>query len=107
MKVRIVRVPFMLAWPPGKFAAQVILPRTIYVHHKTVLTPELIAHELAHVQQIEVLGIVPYWALYLWRLIRFGYQRHPMEVSARAYAETPDALTWAYDVLAENREAFQ
>ena len=45
----------------------------------------LIAHELAHVEQYERLGT----ARFLWRyfvlLLRYGYDDHPMEIEARRH----------------------
>ena len=53
-------------------------------------SPELLAHELAHVRQAERLG--PFMApVYLTLLAVHGYQRHPMEIAARAAATASPA----------------
>lgn len=80
---RIVRVPFLLAWPPKRFAAQVLIPNTIFVRTGVTLTERLLAHELRHVDQIRELGLVRYWLKYLRLLTAEGYARHPLEVEAR------------------------
>lgn len=90
--VRVVRVPFLLAWPPKKFAAQVLLPNTVLVRRGVVLTPVLLAHELAHVDQLARLGLLRYWWRYLTLLARHGYHHHPMELEAHAYSLTPEGL---------------
>lgn len=82
--VRIVRVPFLI--PPNAYA-QVLLPRIIFVRSDVAVTPALIAHELQHVAQLAELGLLRYWVRYLTLLLRFGYERHPMEIEARI-AET-------------------
>lgn len=48
--------------------------------------PELFAHELEHTRQAERLGLF-FAPLYLYLLLRYGYQRHPMEREARAAAD--------------------
>lgn len=96
---RIARVPFLLAWPPGRYAAQVLLPNRIFVRRGVPLTVQLIAHELAHVDQISRLGLVRYWLAYLWLLLRFGYERHPMEGEAHEYARSAAGLARAERLL--------
>lgn len=98
--IQIVRVPFLLAWPPGAYAAQVILPERIFVLKGQHLTPTLIAHELCHVVQLRRYGLVRYWLKYLLLLIRHGYDDHPMEKEANEFALTPEAHAWAVRVLA-------
>lgn len=43
----------------------------------------LIAHEQVHLDQLARLGPVRFVARYLWLLIRYGYDQHPMEREAR------------------------
>ncbi len=45
--------------------------------------PGLRAHEAVHLDQLRRLGPVRFVALYLWLLMRHGYDRHPMEIEAR------------------------
>lgn len=85
IQVRIVRVPFLV---PTWAAAQVLLPRMVLVRRGVNLTPHLLAHELAHVDQIQRYGLLGYWARYLWLLAGHGYHGHAMEAEANAYAAT-------------------
>ncbi len=43
----------------------------------------LIAHESVHWAQYERLGAVIFYITYTWGLLRYGYERHPMEIEAR------------------------
>lgn len=48
-------------------------------------SPELLAHELAHVRQAERLGVL-FGPVYVGLLARYGYRDHPLELAARAEA---------------------
>lgn len=77
MKIRLIRLPFLIpTWAQG----QVIFPRTIF--HVGTVTPNLLAHELAHVMQIKDTGLFPYWVVYLLGLFFHGYEEHPYEDEA-------------------------
>lgn len=39
-------------------------------------------HELVHIDQIHRLGVIRFYALYLWYSIRYGYKANPLEVEA-------------------------
>lgn len=80
MKVKVVRVPFLL---PTWAQAQVLLPRTIYVKRGIRMSTALLAHELRHVAQIEEMGLPRYWGSYIAGLMKGGYDYHPMEEEAR------------------------
>ena len=41
---------------------------------------------LVHAAQLADLGLLRYWATYLWLLLRHGYEAHPMERDADARA---------------------
>ena len=92
--VRIVRVPFLI---PPKAVAQVLLPNTVLVRRGVSLTPVLLAHELAHVDQLKRYGLLRYWWRYLTLLIRHGYHRHPMELEAHEYSLTNHGLQRALE----------
>jgi len=96
---RILRVPFLI---PTWAAAQVLLPRTIFVQSSANLTVRLVAHELVHVDQIKRLGLLRYWVKYLWLLAKFGYGDHPMEIEARALETTIEWRKRAKRVLEVN-----
>lgn len=57
--------------------------RTIYIRDEYQHDHGLIAHELQHVVQIQLLGPVQFSLIYLWQLAWYGYQRMPLEVEAR------------------------
>lgn len=96
---RVIRVPFLLAWPPKAYSAQVLLPGVILVRRNAHASARLIAHELAHVDQIERMGLVAYWVRYAWLLVRRGYGNHPMEVEARGYETSREQLERARALL--------
>ncbi len=79
---RIVRVPFLLAWPPKRYAAQVLIPNVIFARRGVPLTERLVAHELSHVDDLKRLGLIRYWLQYLTLLVVKGYRKHPMEAQA-------------------------
>jgi len=98
------RVPFLLAWPPRRYAAQVLIPGLIFVLAGARVTPRLIAHELAHVDQIQRLGWVHYVVRYVTLLARYGYWNHPMEIEARGMEVNERQLTRARRVIAGGAE---
>ena len=103
--VRIIRVPYLLAYPQDEYAAQVLLPNIIFVRRGEILTPNMVAHELAHIDQLARYGLIGYWARYVWWLARgYGHDSHPMEAEARAYEWTPAGLARAMRALSQNRE---
>ena len=56
--------------------------RTIYIRRRCINDRGLLAHELAHIRQIDRLGPVWFSVVYLYQLLRFGYERMPMELEA-------------------------
>jgi hypothetical protein len=65
-------------------AAAITLWRTIFVAPGTLLGPELLLHELRHVDQFLESRTFPF--SYLWQSIRYGYTRNAYEADARRYA---------------------
>jgi len=96
MLVRIIRVPFLI---PTWAAAQVLIPRTILVRRGIELTPQLLAHEMAHVWQIQRLGLLGYWFAYLRLLAQHGYVQHPMEIEAQRHSYSAEGLGEATRML--------
>ena len=92
--IRVHRVPFLI---PPRAVAQVLLPNTILARQGVTLTPVLLAHELAHVDQLARLGLARYWLAYLWLLLRYGYDLHPMELEAHEYSLTNHGLQRALE----------
>ena len=59
-------------------------PRGVYVLPERINEPGLIAHETVHWEQYERMGLIRFYAEYVWGLIRYGYSAdHPMEKEAR------------------------
>lgn len=57
----------------------ITLPTGIYLLPERLHDAELIAHERMHQQQIARMGMVRFYATYLWQLVRYGYKDHPLE----------------------------
>jgi hypothetical protein len=70
----------------GGSAAAVTLRRTIIVRPGIPVTPALLAHELAHVQQWQKDVLFP--VRYILATLRHGYRDNPYEVEARALAHS-------------------
>lgn len=64
--------------------AAVTLGRTIYLAPRTRLDPELLLHELRHVQQFSESRSFPLH--YIWESLRRGYHANRFEADAREYA---------------------
>jgi hypothetical protein len=62
----------------------ITLWRTVYLHRDAPLDPELLLHELRHVDQFQSDRAFP--LRYLWGTLRHGYQNNPYEADARAFA---------------------
>ena len=62
----------------------ITLWRTVYLHRDAPLDPELLLHELRHVDQFQFDRAFP--LRYLWGTLRHGYQNNPYEADARAFA---------------------
>ncbi len=72
-------------WCLGQSTVSAItLWHTIWLAPNLDPSPELLLHELRHVDQFEASAAFP--VLYLWESLRRGYVRNRFEVDARAYA---------------------
>jgi hypothetical protein len=100
--IKIVRLPFLV---PRWAAAQVLLPRRVFVRRGARLGRRLLAHELVHVDQLRTLGLMRYWLVYLALLARHGYREHPFELDATVRSAEPRFLDWAASILAESSES--
>lgn len=58
-------------------------PFGIYILPSKFWDERLIRHEQVHWQQAYRLGILKWYALTLWYLIRYGYKNSPLEREAR------------------------
>jgi len=59
-------------------------PFGIFIRAECLADDRLCRHEAAHWRQYERMGVVRFYAAYLWGLLRHGYHDHPMEREARA-----------------------
>lgn len=65
--------------------AAITLWKTIWLAPETIVSDELLLHELRHVEQFE--GTTAFPVRYVWETLRRGYSHNRFEVDARAYAE--------------------
>lgn len=96
-RVRLRRVPWLI---PSWAQAQA-WPRLILIRRGVPLTETLLAHELAHVQQWQRLGLIAFIWTYCRYFLRYGYADHPLEEEARAAAADPWYRCWARLLLQE------
>jgi hypothetical protein len=94
-RVRLIIVPWLLPrWAQAQVWGQVIL-----IRRGVPITEQLLAHELAHVLQWRLMGILPFMFKYLQYFLRHGYLNHPLERQAQA-AEYQDFYRhWAKHIL--------
>ena len=72
-------------WVLGQASvAAITLGRTIFLAPGTRLDPELLLHELRHVQQFAERKTFP--LRYIWESLRRGYYANRYEADARSYA---------------------
>jgi hypothetical protein len=62
--------------------AGVTLPWGIYILPERLQDARLVRHEQEHARQIE-LGVIGFYAKYLWFTLRYGYRNNPLEEQAR------------------------
>ncbi len=94
-RVRLIRVPWLIPlWAQAQ-----VWGRCILIRRNVPLTLDLLAHELAHVQQWQRLGVVRFLWRYATGLIRHGYWHHPLEEEARAAEHHPHYRDWAGEIL--------
>ena len=58
-------------------------PLGIYILAERINEAPLIRHEQCHWQQAQRMGVVRWYATYLWNNLRHGYRNNPLEVEAR------------------------
>ena len=58
-------------------------PWGVFIRRECLADSRLCRHEMAHWTQYQRMGAVKFYAVYLWLLLRHGYQNHPMEIEAR------------------------
>ena len=70
-----------------KFRAITLPPFGIYAIEGSTQDVRLAKHENAHWEQYKRMGFFGFYATYLWFMLVYGYEKHPMEIEARK-AET-------------------
>jgi hypothetical protein len=65
------------------FAGVALAPWGIFVLPEHLANQRLTQHELVHWQQYKRMGVVKYYATYLYQVLRYGYRNSPMEREAR------------------------
>ena len=63
--------------------AGVTLPWGIYILPERLQDARLVRHEQEHARQIDELGVIGFYARYLWFTLRYTYRKNPLEVQAR------------------------
>jgi hypothetical protein len=84
------RAPHLIRWFLRTFGYGGITlpPLGIFILAERINEPRLIRHEQCHWQQAQRMGVVRFYAAYLWNNLRHGYRNNPMEIEARK-AENP------------------
>lgn len=85
---------------PNWAAAQVLMPRKIFVKPEHARNARLIAHELRHVIQWEEHGIL-FGIKYLLSMIPDGYSESKYEQEARAAEKDSFYLDWARELISK------
>ena len=66
------------------FAGITLPPWGIYILPARLDDQRLIRHEQAHWAQAQRMGVLRFYATYLWLTLRHGYWNNPLEIEARA-----------------------
>ena len=61
-----------------------IPPFGIFINEKHKDNENLLSHERIHWKQYHRLGLLGFYALYLYGYLKYGYDLHPMEIEARS-----------------------
>ena len=65
------------------FAGITLPPFGIFILPERLHQGWLVRHEQAHWKQAQRMGVVLFYAAYIWYTIRHGYRNNPMEIEAR------------------------
>ncbi len=78
--------PKWLAWSLRKlgFAGITLPPFGIFITPERFDDAALARHESVHWAQYQRMGLLKFYAAYVWYSLRYGYQNNPMEIEARA-----------------------
>ncbi len=96
---------FVVPWLIPTWARAQTWGNAVLVRKGVELTPQLLAHELAHVLQWRSLGVAGFISRYARHLIRHGYEKSPLEVAARLAEGNDFLLEWAMEILRSRQKA--
>ncbi len=68
---------------PTNYNAHTLPPFGIFLDKTQRGNANLLAHEQKHWAQYQKLGLLSYYGLYAYQYVKFGYDKHPMEIEAR------------------------
>ena len=66
------------------FRAITLPPFGIYALPECCGDARIARHEQTHWRQYERMGVLKFYAVYLWYSLKYGYRNNPMEIEARA-----------------------
>lgn len=76
-------------WFTGKSIVAATIRRTIYIKKGHGVSDVPVPHELVHVDQWHTMGTIKFIFVYLFYLIKYGYNKHPLEQEAREKSGEP------------------
>ena len=65
------------------FGGVTLPPLGIFILAERINEDALVRHEQVHWAQYQRMGIVRFYATYIYQVLRYGYHNAPMEVEAR------------------------
>jgi hypothetical protein len=75
---------------PKWVSAMTLYPYILFRRDKDSVAERTRLHELAHIEQIQRMGVLTFYVKYVWYWLRYGYKRSPLEEEARSTAERLD-----------------
>jgi hypothetical protein len=80
-----------LRWMPWNswVYGQVLYPLMLFKKKKGEVSEKTFRHELQHFYQGQELGFFKYYIRYIYWWFKYGYDKHPMELEAQRFEDTP------------------
>lgn len=66
------------------FGGITLPPLGVFILAERINEAPLVRHEQVHWEQAQRMGVLRWYAAYLWNNLRYGYRNNPLEVEARA-----------------------
>ena len=78
-------VPHVISWflRTCGFGGVTLPPLGIFILAERINEDALVKHEQVHWAQYQRMGLVRFYATYIYQVLRYGYHNAPMEVEAR------------------------